>query len=131
MGLAIHQMLREWPWFTNTMVATSVFALTIVVLFGLAAGIYGWKLYRAKQMRAAVQPETVELETHLDQAASHLALAVQGTKMDLVLGSQSRHLPVLFRLGGCWDSKKGNFRRIPTSGLAVFIPAIGRNCTRG
>jgi diguanylate cyclase (GGDEF)-like protein/PAS domain S-box-containing protein len=66
--------------FTKTMVTTPVFVLTTVVLFGLAACLHIWKQYRAKQMRAKAQPETVEPEAHLDQTGSQLLLAVQGTQ---------------------------------------------------
>ena len=97
-------MLREWPCLLETMVTTPVFVLTIVVLFGLAAGLYSWKQYRAKQIRAEVQPETVELETHLDQAGSHLALAVQGTQDGLWYWDLKAET---FRFSSGWETLLG------------------------
>ena len=69
--------------FTKTMVTTPAFVLTAVVVFGLGSCLYYRKQHRTKQMRAKAPPEIIEPDEHdehLDDAGSHLALAVQGTQ---------------------------------------------------
>ena len=69
--------------FTKTMVTTPAFVLTAVVVFGLGACLYYRKQHRTKQMRAKAPPEIIERDEHdehLDEAGSHLALAVRGTQ---------------------------------------------------
>jgi len=67
--------------FTMTMAtALALVLMTVVSLVLTAAYLRNRQQYRAKQMLVKAQQETIERERQLHQAASHIALAVQGTQ---------------------------------------------------
>ncbi len=108
--------------FTGSMAATPAWILLTVVLFGLWACLRNWQRYRAK-MRAKAQMEAIEREAHLDEANSHLALAVQGTQDGLWYWDLKANT---FRFSSGWETllgfEKGELSKDPNEWLSRVHP---------
>jgi len=69
--------------FTKTMdtpPALVLIAVVAVLLLGLAVGLRNRQQNKARQLLAKAQQETIEREARLNEAASHLTLAAEGTQ---------------------------------------------------
>jgi diguanylate cyclase (GGDEF)-like protein/PAS domain S-box-containing protein len=89
--------------FTITMATETAFILLTVVLVVLGVCLRNWRQYRAK-MRAKAQQDAIEREAHLDEAGSHLALAVQGTQDGLWYWDLKTNT---FRFSSGWETLLG------------------------